>query len=402
VKYRDIGQMAPSLTHLARPKLTDLLGDSLNAKPVPSAYMPQLDGLRTFAVLAVWFTHWGIGDLSFFRWIPWGDLGVQLFFVLSGFLITRILLDSKSKIAQSTVGFWPALGHFMARRSLRIFPIYYLLLATVSLIGITQILEALPWHLTYTSNFYFAWRGRLDVAGAHLWTLSVEEQFYFFWPLLILCTPVRLLGASICLTILAGNVYRLACWLANCHGLEAYVLLPACMDYFGWGALLAILGFLKMDRLKAKLIHVGILTGLPVLVALLIFDFLGFNTTAGRLSLPVVVGMVFSCVVGRAAVGFGGPLGWTLEARPIVYLGKISYGLYLFHGFVPVVILALDRRLGNTLPENVWLRFSLFSAVTIVISAVSWVLIEKPIARLKSFFQESSLQKSVTPEFVKV
>jgi peptidoglycan/LPS O-acetylase OafA/YrhL len=140
------------------------------------SYMPQLDALRALGVFGVWFTHWGIGTLPVLRWIHWGEMGVQLFFVLSGYLITGILLRARDR-ADCGEGKWLVAKRFYVRRFLRICPIYYLTLLATAIV-IQHMREGFFWHLTYTSNIFFALRGRLDLIGAHFWTLSVEEQFY--------------------------------------------------------------------------------------------------------------------------------------------------------------------------------------------------------------------------------
>src|SRR5215475_7898397 len=122
-------------------------------------YMKQLDGLRAMAVLAVLWTHYLPEEYWLFG-VYWGGLGVRLFFVLSGFLITGILLKSRQYVIQEKQHPLFAIRQFYIRRFLRIFPLYYTVLALAVLISMPQVKEVLVWHISYLSNVYFALQGR--------------------------------------------------------------------------------------------------------------------------------------------------------------------------------------------------------------------------------------------------
>ena len=175
--------------------------------PSPSAspYMTQLDGLRCFAVFSVLVAHFchdlpGIGRAG-----PWGGLlGVRLFFVLSGFLITQILLRERDAMRAAGVGVWTAIRPFYARRFLRIFPLYYGVLLVATALAVYPVRESLPWHLAYASNFYMAREGTWVPTVAHFWTLAMEEQFYLLWPwVVLLVRPASLPRIAIALAALA-------------------------------------------------------------------------------------------------------------------------------------------------------------------------------------------------------
>lgn len=148
----------------------------------PPAYMPHLDGLRAFAVGLVIYSHWMPGHYQFK--LPWGSAGVQLFFVLSGFLITGILLRCRTSVARLS-----ALRAFYVRRILRIFPLFYCVLLLAYVLNIEPVRETVFWHLPYLSNFYFFSIGRWDGDISHFWSLAVEEQFYLFWPAIVMFVP---------------------------------------------------------------------------------------------------------------------------------------------------------------------------------------------------------------------
>src|SRR5262249_15573796 len=154
-------------------------------------YVPQLDGLRAFAVGAVLIHHFfkpaRIGGVDF------ALLGVWLFFVLSGFLITGILLRLRDQVDHSGYPSGFALRQFYIRRFLRIFPLYYSVLFMAATIDLGDVRDTILWHLAYISNYLFATRQDWGSITAHFWSLSVEEQFYILWPVLILFAPRRLL-----------------------------------------------------------------------------------------------------------------------------------------------------------------------------------------------------------------
>src|SRR4029450_13372172 len=140
-------------------------------------YMQQLDGLRAMAVLAVLWTHY-LPEEDWLFGVYWGGFGVRLFFVLSGFLITGILLKSRQYVMQGPQPAAFALRPFYSRRLLRIFPLYYTTLAVTALMAIPPVRETMVWHITYLSNVYFSIQGRFHGPIRHFWSLSVEEQFY--------------------------------------------------------------------------------------------------------------------------------------------------------------------------------------------------------------------------------
>src|SRR5208337_4189358 len=153
-----------------------------------------LDGIRALAVIAVMIQHFDPGTV---RWIKLGHVGVRVFFVLSGFLITGILLQARQSAEIDGLSKWRVLRNFYARRFLRIFPIYYLVILVTWVAGIAEMRESVGWNLSYLSNFYFYQRGTGNYSVTHLWSLAVEEQFYLLWPLLILFLPRKWLAGAI-------------------------------------------------------------------------------------------------------------------------------------------------------------------------------------------------------------
>lgn len=361
----------------------------------PLRYMPQLDGLRALAVLAVCFEHWEIAGKRFFRWIEWGHLGVWLFFVLSGFLITDILLKTKAPIEAGERSTWDSARTFYIRRFLRILPIYYLTLFVTALL-VPDIRRLFLWHVTYTTDFWTALHPHDYPYGIHFWTLGIEEQFYLAWPWIILLTPRRWLGKVTIAAIAVGVSYRALFQAGGLgHSKIAALGLPVLgnIDKFAWGALLAVFSELPDKRLRNGLATIGLWAGLP---AVLLMEALYGHNPASRVVTmfsSACAGLFFTGVIAYAARGIRGPLGAVLQSRPLVYPGKISYGLYLFHPFVPLLFVAAHI----ALPGSVLIRFVLYGVTTLLIATASWYLFEGPINSLKRFFPYSQRSAATEP-----
>ena len=340
-----------------------------------SKYLRQLDGLRALSVAAVAWSHWWVFSKSL---VPWGELGVETFFVISGFLITGILLDNRSDAARPFI-----LKQFYARRFLRIFPLFYATLIVALIWGANGVSESWYWHAGYLSNIYFyfwGWQGQLS----HFWSLAVEEQFYLFWPLFMVFLPNRFLLPAILASIAIAPIFEIGMnlFFPGYSNVSASVLMPSCMDALGMGALLAY-GVRKnypMKRIVFALLLIG-LTG---------YVFWGFSSKfapVGRLAEDCILGwLVFS-----ATEGFRGPFGWLLECPPLNYLGKISYGLYVFHNFAAsmtmhMILLFRSPPWLMKLYDIPSVRILIFAGLTIGLASYSWHRFEKPINDLKRKF----------------
>ncbi len=342
-------------------------------------YDRQLDSVRAFAVLMVLYAHFAVPSSNL------GHLGVRLFFVLSGFLITRILIQ-----ARSNPDFQLAHGlkSFYARRVLRIFPAYFAMLAFVGAINLEGAREGLEWQALFLSNFWYAIRGEwMPWVLVHTWTLSIEEQFYLVWPLIVLTTPVRFLG-RICLAFIALSLAYRFCWpLTGEPTIARDLLPPASMDALAAGGLLAACRANRVDwprGLKpAALILGGIFLALSWLDPRPAGQVFQWLLWIAKEVLPLAPLVVF---VGLASTGFKSALGRFMDWSPLRALGRISYGLYLYH----IVVLALVIKAQPWIPMDLsdyglgWLTAG--GAATLATAALSWVLLEKPINSLKRCF----------------
>jgi len=341
-----------------------------------SVYFKHLDGVRTIAVLMVVFHHWYTQPTNFHLS---GAMGVGLFFVLSGFLISNILLKQQEAFQSGLAGAKTRiLKTFYYRRTLRIFPIYYVYIGALLLFGIGDTREIWGWLVGYAYNFLLFltndWHtGYIE----HLWSLAIEEQYYLIWPILFLSCPPKWNYHLVFGFILVSIVTKAGLYLNN--PFSQYSKFPVCQfDSFGIGSLLALL-LNQKKRIPYASILMWVFWTLAVAIKLHWFHFPGLS----------FIGQVFpfffiGCVlfIQEAVEGFHGPAAYFYNNRFVIYLGKISYGIYLYHLFVPdfVIWFFLKYHIGFPSPAVLWLIYSL---VTLGICSLSWVLIEQPINRLK-------------------
>lgn len=243
--------------------------------------------------------------------------------MLSGFLISSNLLLAVDSVRNNKTNNRQALISFYLRRSLRIFPLYYLVIFLLSLLNHDIFDGKMVWYLAYASNFLFFFEQAWQHMLSHLWSLSVEEQFYIIWPFLLLFTPKRYLLSLLLATVVLSIGYKLVMNLFFSHVLYSDLLPIAAFDAFGLGAILAYqhINELKFRMLKLK----NFFWAIPVLVFSLVLYMYGYT-------IPVmfIFPYVAVLVIHQSLKGFTGVGGWVLNNKTIMFLGKISYGLYIY------------------------------------------------------------------------
>jgi peptidoglycan/LPS O-acetylase OafA/YrhL len=368
--------------------------------------MPQLDTLRVLAVLGVLVAHnWHprrlpglLGDLD------WAGLGVRLFFVLSGFLITGILLDCRASAEKARQSPLQYVKDFYARRFLRIFPIYYLVLLLTILFNVEPARQLWPWFATYTTNIYVTvqntWVGRLG----HFWSLAVEEQFYLVWPWLILYLPKRTLPFLMIMTIPLASAYRLWAYHAfpfdiGAMDFKAGTFTLANLDTLGIGALLALAwrSGLRREVVQRFLSWFVLPIGLVSYVLWLALFSYRLHPAAFFALGDLSAALVFVWLVSAAGLGFSGLVGKLLELRPLLYLGKISYGVYVYHYFAPLVLIPLFAHFHVPYAVPGLTNFVVSSLLTLVVASASWHVIELPINRFKHYFRYGVSAQGLPP-----
>ncbi len=348
-------------------------------------YFIQLDGLRFFAVLMVMIAHW-----LQWQWgnpiltkIPFGH-GVILFFVLSGFLITRILLTYKEKYEELAKNKWRLVLQFYKRRFLRIFPLYYGLIFFLFIIDYDNTRTIFPWLISYTSNIYQSIYHTYINSFNHFWSLAVEEQFYLFWPILLLFIPKKQTLYFISFTVLASLSYRIVLYTNEVHWMQISYSTIGAMQSLGLGALLAYISIFKKEWLL-KLARTKYLIAILLFYVSQLFVHRYFNLEFLKSTTDEFFFSLLSCFIIIKAThnGFQKLPKKILENKTIRYLGQISYALYVFHLFIPKLYIYLFEIAETTTIKNKYIEFILFFIITVFFSHLSWKFFEGPINRMK-------------------
>lgn len=379
-----------------------LRGDAPSAAPnggTSSGHIPALDGLRGLAILLVTLYRFSTGPTDpsaagqwLFPVLHLGWCGVDLFFVLSGFLITGILFDSKDKDGY--------LVNFFGRRALRIFPLYYgvLLVSFLLLpwVGVRVFAPQEPqqaWLWLYGTNIYQAVQGAWCLGPFnHFWSLAVEEHFYLVWPFVIGYFS-RTTAMRICVGLVVASVVGRTIWmLVSGNEIAPSVLTLFRADALAVGAWLALA---TRDRRGVATLVSGawvtaILTGLALIPLLALHR--------RFLMIPeALLAWFFGAVLVIAVADRGeSRLGWLWNIRFLQVLGKYSYGMYVFQNLlIPLVAPVLTSQLLCDRLESVfWGRLcylGIMSTLTFALAVASWHLFEQHFLKLKDFLFTNSI-----------
>lgn len=295
------------------------------------------------------------------------EIGLFFFLTLTGFLITRILLHERVAAGHHG-GRWRvgAYLHFQKRRLMRILvPCYVAMLFAIA-VGAPDIRAHWPAYFGHWSNFHMAFLEKWPSGTAHYWTLAVQIQFYLIWPLVVFLSPRKLLGWVFLAFVALGPLSRmiLARHFPEVHHAEA--ITSTAMDYFGVGALLA----LALERgMKAGDRRLAVAAGLAFAgyVALYTFNEMGRPVAGFRYIQQTLVSVAFAGLISATLAGFGGIGEKILEHPAVQHVGKLSFGLYLFHTPAPLF-------LGYVLPQ-LWLLTGPWQALRLgVFGLTSWGL----------------------------
>jgi len=361
-------------------------------------YIKQLDSIRAVAVFFVIIWHW-IPRNSLIENLHIGPFGVNIFFVLSGFLITRILLFNRNRAEASATSKTKVLKHFYSRRMLRIFPVYYLtiLLAVVLnqwlSLGITtnEILS----NITYTSNFFIYGTKAWPLSSLHFWSLAVEEQFYLAWPLLILFCPKKYLLHVILLSIVVGFGSQLYFTDYEFGNLPTIT----CLDCFGMGGLLAFVTLYHPNFLK-KIYQILTLLTIVSIALLLICWQLSLYVSYLRF----IHSIVSCCIISHILLyrNQNSLLIAMLNNRVLIKIGKVSYGIYLYHMLYVYIAnhLWYQYVFDHYLPYinqqyEPWIFLSINFFVLYFIALLSWRFIERPFLVLKPKYRFETVHREI-------
>ena len=384
--------------------------------------MPVLDGLRALAIIAVLFCHVNWAHGGPFTWgrvnqlvamvFGWGWVGVDLFFVLSGFLITGILFDAKGG-----AGYF---RNFYARRILRIMPLYYgfLMVVLVILPPLLSAVLRLPEisHgdelslVFYLSNFRMAFTGANFGLFSRFWSLAIEEHFYLLWPIAVWSLDRRNL-MRLCVAGAAASFGMRVAISYTTGDLEAAFLLTPCrLDGLLAGGWLALARRDRADwaRVQRWVVPVllgsgGFLFGVAAGQRHFIPETDGNPLAAVSGAVVTTLGIAALAIFFSALIAFaldaaeGAWLRRALENKSLVAIGKYSYGMYVFHGLILVarpLLLPLPSGMPPSVTKSIVLVWLL--AVSFATAWLSYHVYEKHFLRMKRFFEYSAATPVIT------
>jgi peptidoglycan/LPS O-acetylase OafA/YrhL len=347
-------------------------------------FIQELDGLRGIAILMVmvhrFWPRTGVGlgaDMAGAGWI-----GVDLFFVISGFLITGILLDTKGDR-----GYF---RNFYARRALRIFPLFYVFVIGVFVAfshnaEFRRLAGSPLWYLFHLGNIPEGLLGNnVPYWIAPAWSLAIEEQFYLTFPLLVYVLDRRRLTYVLIGMIIAAPMIRLGTMLAMPDQERVQYLFTLCrIDTLAIGCLLAVaIRSVDVERWRARA-RIAAFVALPSVVVLAIASNLDRRSPFDRVFGYSIVAVGCASIVTLVILSRGSRSTLLLRASPLTYLGKLCFGLYLLHRPADTIVSAIGARIG--IQRDLWLLIPKIG-VAIVLATISWRFFERPFLALKDRF----------------
>lgn len=342
--------------------------------PPSKNYFHQLDALRGIACIMV-LVHHLVNEKYLL-----GPLGVRLFFVMTGFLLAGNLLQQIDR------GNKPGsiLTVFYQKRIIRILPVYFLAFGILWVLDVGPTREIWAWIATFSVNFYMGLTGNWPGNFSHYWFLATSEQMVLVLAILLLWIPGRYLVPGLVLCFFGALLHRSLASYCGVNPMMVWFSPLSSMDSIAAGALIGI--FLRSSR--ARVAEAVTKPWVAVIAWICLAIGVGIRI---RLSTPPWVhfaetfeALFFAWLILRTAIGFSGIWEKILTSPVLVYTGMISYGLYIFHPLVHSLVLWTFGKMGiSANRENIGVILAAF-AVSFIAATISWYLMEKPLASLKS------------------
>ncbi len=332
--------------------------------------LPVLDGLRGLAILFVLFHHFGVHLPG---WLDLGPVAPNIFFLISGYLITLSLL----KMRQNRVP--GQLFTYHAKRLTRLLPALYAMLAVGCLAGLPEYREGLLWHAAFASNFQMVVNNEWSGYASHLWSLSNQEQFYLLWPLLLLL-PARWLLPALLGVLAVSVIFRLWCLHAGTSELFRWLMLPSSLDTFAAGGLIAWVSTAKKGAPVIppswRWAAAAMALGCWFIAREMRW---GYGTNNPTLALVDTFETIFFAWLLLELLQYGrSGLARIFAFPPLCLVGRISYGLYLWHMLVFLAMAPSLDAVGWTSADHPYFRCSVLVAGSIAAASLSWIVLEKP------------------------
>lgn len=350
----------------------------------------SLDGLRALAIGIVLVHHYR--DTRFFL----SGFGAILFFVLSGFFATRILLKLRAGMEHRQSSLSGAFRGFYFQRWLRIWPLYFIVLAITLLLDVPNAHSSFFWNAAFLTNIEVLVNGSWSGRFSPLWSLSVLEQFYIIWPVVILCTPRRHLMRVIVAFIAVAPLYRIGCMLTSAPSLYWCVVPLASLDQLGVGALLALCETETCAVAREKIVRFAGQFCLPAFVFFLVLKGLAQEPPFSAIYTASIASFAFLWLINCCLTGLPAPARIVFENRYLCHIGKMSYSIYLLHDFTQLLI--PKTGLFGVVLESPWKTPALI-LLTLLVAEVAWRLIERPVCAFKKkrFPSVAALQPALSP-----
>ena len=345
-------------------------------------FIPQMNSLRAIAVLFVIISHYYPAT----KFLSFGETGVDIFFYLSGFLITSLMLRDKERIEEGALTRSKAIGHFYMRRALRIFPLYYLVILVLYAVAAktgTGLKENILYFILYVPNMYFYHFRSWDGILSHLWSLGVEEQYYLIWPFIFFFSRGKSARFILILMIITSFFIKLYMSLTS-DDLFYNILTVNCIYKFGLGASVIFVADGLGDNFKK---HISRHTSLLFLFILAYIAVSVYPFTLAWIvkDLAVFYFFVYTLIISlkiKEGIAYT-----ALSNKILIYLGTISYGLYVFHLIVPWLVTNFLNKIHllDAIEKGMFFPLICF-ATTVGLAHISYYYYEQFFLKLKTKF----------------